>query len=144
MIDLYLNQNVPRDCLGIEHQLYINGKYINCTEMFCAIYEFSNFLSLMFIFITFSCLLFKIWVTKSKCFVQNKTNNLLVLKLTIFFIHPIRTSTRWLSAVGFNYKPGTMWTVINSSALIGWNILSSLNVVITANEESNLYQVTWL
>ena len=27
-----------------------------------------------------------------------------------------------------------MWPVINSSAVIGWNILSSLNAVILANE----------
>ena len=29
-----------------------------------------------------------------------------------------------------------MWPVINSSAPIGWNILSSLNAVISTNERS--------
>ena len=29
-----------------------------------------------------------------------------------------------------------MWHVINSSALIGWNILSSLNAVISINEKN--------
>ena len=32
-----------------------------------------------------------------------------------------------------------MWPVENSSALIGWNILSSLNAVISTNERNRIY-----
>ena len=32
-----------------------------------------------------------------------------------------------------------MWPVINSSALIGWNILSSLNAVISTIESTQIY-----
>ena len=32
-----------------------------------------------------------------------------------------------------------MWLVMNSSALIGWNILSSLNAAISTNERNQIY-----
>ena len=35
-----------------------------------------------------------------------------------------------------------MWPVINLSALIGWNILSSLNVVTSTNERNQIYNPT--
>ena len=53
-----------------------------------------------------------------------------------------RLSSWWLSSLRFKYKPGYKpceHTVINSSALIGWNILSSLNAVISTNERSRIY-----
>jgi hypothetical protein len=33
-----------------------------------------------------------------------------------------------------------MWPVINSSVLIGWNILSSLNAVTSTNERNRIYK----
>ena len=35
-----------------------------------------------------------------------------------------------------------MWPVINLSALIGWNILSSLNAVISTNEKNWIHNST--
>ena len=41
-----------------------------------------------------------------------------------------------IKGVRFKYKPGCKPCDLNSSALIGWNILSNLNAVISTNERN--------